>query len=168
MMEHKVKAFTILEVTITMLIAGLLIGITYASYSIIIKSYHSFTIKNDDMTIIVSLDHLLKRDFDQADTIFKEPDGISVKKDVKIVKYTFRTDFIVRESARIDTFKVQAIDVTAMFENTAVNEIQATAEQNRIDQLDFVLIFQTEKIPYHYRKLYSSENLVQRNPDAVN
>jgi Tfp pilus assembly protein PilE len=165
MIKHRVKAFTILEVTITMLIAGLLIGITYASYSIVIKSYHSFTMKNDAMASLVSLDHLLKRDFDQADVIFKEPDGVSIKKEDKTIKYIFSTDFIVREAARIDTFKMQTTDINTTFENAAINEIQATDEQNRIDQLDFVLIFQTEKIPYHYHKLYSSENLVQRNPN---
>jgi len=168
MKRHKVKAFTILEVTITMLIAGLLIGITYTTYSIIIKSYHSFTTKNDDMTVLVSLDHLLKRDFDQADTILKDSDGVVLKSENKVIAYAFKPGFIVRNAARIDTFKVQTQEVNTAFENTPINELQATAEQNRIDQLDFTLIYQNEKIPYHYPKIYSSENLIQRNPNAVN
>jgi len=168
MMKQKVKAFTIMEVTITMLITGLIIGITYTSYSIVIKSYHSFTTKNDSMAVLVSLDHVLKRDFDRADSILKDSAGITIKKNDVSIKYIFMPDFIVRNSVRNDTFKVQTQDVITTFENITNIEMQATAEQNRIDGLDFTLVFQNEKIPYHYRKLYSSENLIQRNPNAVN
>ena len=49
MNKHRIKAFTIMEVTVTMLIAAILIGITYTTYSIVLKSYNSFTTKNADM-----------------------------------------------------------------------------------------------------------------------
>lgn len=168
MKQHRLKAFTILEVTITMLIAGVLIGITYTSYSIVFKSYHSFTTKNEDMAVLINLDHLLKRDFEKADTILKDASGIVLTKDNQLIKYTFMSDFVVRTAARIDTFKVQTQDVNTSFESVPIVEIQATAEENRIDGLDFILIFQNEKVPCHYRKLYSSENLILRNPNAVN
>jgi Tfp pilus assembly protein PilE len=167
-MKQKVKAFTIMEVTITMLITGLIIGITYTSYSIVIKSYRSFTTKNDNMAVLVSLDHILKRDFDRADSILKDSAGITIKRNDVFIKYVFMPDFIVRNSVRTDTFKIQTQDVTTTFENVPIIEMQTAAEQNRIDGLDFTLVFQNEKIPYHYRKLYSSENLIQRNPNAVN
>ncbi len=157
-----------MEVTVTMLITGLVIGITYTSYSIIVKSYRSFTTKNDDMAVLVNLDHILKRDFDRADSILKDSDGIAIKKGHIIVKYVFSQDFVVRNSTKSDTFKVQSQDLSTTFENLPVLEIQPTAEQNRLDGLDFTLVFQTEKIPYHYRKLYSSENLIERNPNAIN
>ena len=168
MIKQKVKAFTILEVTITMLITALLIGITYTSYSIIVKSYRSFTVKNEEMTVLVTLDHLLKRDFDQAEMIFKDQDGIALTSNDKTIKYEFKPDYIVRNAARIDTFKVQTQDVSTAFENVPINEVQETEEPNRIDELAFTLIFQNEKIPYHFYKLYSSVNLIQRNPNAVN
>jgi Tfp pilus assembly protein PilE len=168
MSNQKVNAFTILEVTVTMLIAGLLIAITYTSYSIVIKSYRSFTNKNDDMAVVVSLDHLLTRDFGQADIVLKDEDGISIKKGGLMITYIFTPDFIVRNAARVDTFKLQTQEVNTAFENTPVNEIQATEEGNRIDDISFTLLFQTEKIPYHYHKLYSSANLIKRNANAIN
>lgn len=168
MAKHKVKAFTILEVTITMLIAAILLGITYTSYSIVVKSYRSFTIKNDNMAVLISLDHLLKRDFGKATIVIKDADGIDLKNDQQLIKYSFNPDFIIRTSIRVDTFKVQTQDVITSFENVPLNEIQDTDEQNRLDEVSFTLLYQNEKIPYHYRKLYSSENLIQRNPNAVN
>jgi Tfp pilus assembly protein PilE len=166
--QQKVKAFTILEVTITMLITGLLIAITYTSYSVIVKSYHSFTVKNEEMAVLVTLDHLLKRDFQQAEVISKDQDGIVLTSNDKTIKYNFKSDYIVRTAAGTDTFKVQTQEVNTVFENVPLNEVQETEEQNRIDELAFTLTFKNEKIPYHYHKLYSSVNLIQRNPNAIN
>jgi len=168
MNKQKVKAFTILEITITMLITGVLIAITYTSYIIIIKSYQSFTAKNDEMAVLVTVDHLLKRDFEQAETIYKTQEGISLKKDNQLISYQFKPDYIVRNAAKPDTFKVQTQDVITSFENIPISEVQETEEQNRVDEFGFTLMYKTEQIPYLYHKEYSSENLIQRNPNAVN
>jgi len=157
-----------MEVTITMLVAGLLIGITYSVYSIVIQSYRSFEDKNERMIVLVSLDRVIKRDFDRADSILRESDGVTLIDNGHIVEYAFYPDFILRKTGKIDTFKVKNQNWITSFENTPVNELQTTTEQNRVDQLDFTIIFENEKIPYHYHKLYSSENLIQRNPNALN
>jgi Tfp pilus assembly protein PilE len=167
-MNPRVSAFTILEITIAMLIAGLLVALTYTSYAIIAKSYHAFTVKNGDMTVLLSLDHVMARDFDRAELILKETDGITLKNDTQLVKYIFTPGFITRTSTRTDTFKVQAGEVNTSFENMPLNAVQTTAEENRVSDLDFTLDFQHEKIPCHYHKLYSSDNLIERNPHAVN
>ena len=168
MSKYKVQAFTIMEVTITMMIAAILIAVTYTSYSIVIKSYNSFTNKNNDMAVLVSLDHVLKRDFEQANIIFKDPTGFSLKKDSALIRYEFSNDFIVRKSARIDTFKVQNQDVSTSFENVPLLELQTTDAQNMIDELGFTIIYQKEEISYHYHKTYSSENLIEKKPNAIN
>jgi prepilin-type N-terminal cleavage/methylation domain-containing protein len=168
MSRYKVQAFTLMEVTITMLIAAILIAVTYTSYSIVIKSYNSFTNKNNDMAVLVSLDHVLKRDFEQAKTILKDSAGFSFRKDSALVRYEFSADYIVRKAARIDTFKVQNQDVSGSFENVPLLELQTTAAQNIIDELDFTILYQKETIPCHYHKMYSSENLIEKKPDAIN
>jgi Tfp pilus assembly protein PilE len=167
MIKQQVQAFTIMEMTITMLVAAILIGITYTSYSIISKSYLSFTTKNTEMAGLETLDKLLKRDFDRAELIKKDTSGILLESPGHIVKYEFMPDFIVRTSGRLDTFKIKTVEFTTLFEGLPVNEVSSSEEQNRLDQLDIILLFQTEKIPYHYHKQYSSANLIQRKPDAI-
>jgi len=168
MNKQKVKAFTILEVTITMLITGLLIGITYTSYSIVVQSYKAFSVKNDEIAVLVTLDHLLKRDFDKAEIIYKTQDGLMFKQDNQIVNYEFMPDYILRSSARIDTFKVQTQAIITTFVNMPINEVQETEEQNRVDGLGFTIIYKTEQIPYLYHKQYSSVTLMQRTTNALN
>jgi len=80
MNKYRVKAFTIFEMVITMMITAIVIGIAYTSYSIVVKSYNSFNNKNNDMAVVINLDHLLKRDFERAETILKDTDGIALNK----------------------------------------------------------------------------------------
>jgi len=168
MKRNKIKAFTIMEVTITMMIAAILMGITYTAYSIVSRSYLSFNTKNKDMAELEQLDGLLKKDFDRAEIILKETDGISIKHTDRTVSYQFNPDYIIRTAGITDTFKIKTGEITTSFEGRPVNEANASQEQNRLDQLDLNLLFQNEKIPYHYYKQYSSVNLIQRNPDALN
>jgi prepilin-type N-terminal cleavage/methylation domain-containing protein len=165
---HRIKAFTILEVSITMLIAAILIGITYTAFTIINKSYSSFNTKNKDMAELELLDELLRKDFDRAELIQKDQNGIIFKKaDLTLIKYEFNPAYIIRISGRIDTFKFKTEGFATLFEGQPLNEPGASEEENRLDELDINLLFGNEKIPYHYFKQYSSVNLIQRNPNAI-
>lgn len=166
MNKHQIPAYTIMEVTITMLVSAILIAITYTSYSIITQSYSSFTDKNNDLAKLITLDHLLKRDFEQANTLFKDSTGITLKRETNTIRYEFSPEFIIRKATRTDTFKVQNEGVNLSFENLPLTELQAEPTQNIIDGLDLIILYEKKKITYHYNKTYSSENLIERNPNA--
>ncbi len=168
MINNRVKAFTILELTITMLVTALVIGITYTSYLIVFKSYTSFNTKNNELAVLVNLDHVLKRDFEKAEIVLKDTDGIALTIGENYIKYEFKPDFVVRHTIKKDTFKVQTQYVNFAFENVAINDVKNTVEQNRIDELGFTIVLRNENFSYHYHKQYSSANLIQRNPYAVN
>src|ERR1700709_1903430 len=106
-MNKRIKAFTILEVTITMLVAALVMGITYSAYAIIIKSYGAFNKKNQDMAVVVRLDEWLKKDFSRAEIILKDTAGIALNSPDRHIKYRFDPDVIIRTEIRSDTFKVK-------------------------------------------------------------
>jgi len=168
MNKDRVKAFTIMEVTVTMLIASIAIAITYSIYNIVVKSYNAYTIKNNDMTVLIRLDELLKNDFGHADIVLKDQNGILFKSADKMVSYEIGPDFVVRTSGIIDTFKVKLKEFNTSFENIPITEIVGSEEQNRIDELQLNLLVEDKIIPYYYHKQYSSVNLIQRNTNAVN
>jgi len=168
MIKSKVQAFTIMELTITMLISAIVIAITYTAFSIITRSYHSFESKHKDMATVLRLDKLLQKDFKHAETILKDTDGIALKDSSSTVKYRFSPDYVLRIGITIDTFKVKSDSITTAFENKTITGISTLEEENRLDDLGLNMMLQNEKIPYHYHKLYSSANLINRNPNAVN
>jgi hypothetical protein len=167
-MKGKLKAYTLLELTIAMLLTGLVISITYASYNLIVKSHLSFSKKNNELTVLTTLDYLLKKDIAQAVLITKTATGIIlIKRDVR-VHYQFQPDFIVRVTTRSDTFKVKTDDIIATFEGTPVNDNPEPQKLDHIDELQFNVHFHQEKIPYIYHKVYSAVNLIPPDPDASN
>ncbi len=167
MKKHNIKAFTILEMTVSMLVAGIVIGITYTVYIIVIKSFGSFQAKNEDMQVIIRVDQLLRKDIAKADLVFKTNNGIAVQSGGQTISYDFEPDYLLRTAGIVDTFKVKIQAVNTFFENIPITEQAETEEQNRLDDLSFTLLYQEEKIPYHYHKQYSAVNLMQRKADAL-
>jgi prepilin-type N-terminal cleavage/methylation domain-containing protein len=168
MNKKKVKAFTIMEMTIAMLISAIVIGITYSAYTIISRSYTIYQTKNDGLALLSRIDQLLVKDFAHAEMISKTLDGLLLTSRLDTVAYVFAPDFIVRKGAVIDTFKVQTSGLSTLFENQPVSEVSVESEQNRIDELFFFIVLKNGNMPYHYQKPYSSVNLLERNPNAVN
>lgn len=168
MIAKKVSGYTLIEITVAMLITTIVIGTTYAIYSVIARSFHGFNIKNDRIAVAETLDHTIRRDFDKADTILKDTAGIAIATGDQRIKYIFSPGYVIRISTKPDTFAVSADSIVTRFQSAPLYDMNSNAEANRIDELDFSLRLEDKKIPYHYYKLYSSENLIHRIPDAVN
>jgi hypothetical protein len=120
------------------------------------------------MAAVLRLDELLQKDFNRAEIVMKDTDGIALKDSSRIIKYRFNPDYVLRIGIVVDTFKVKTDSVGMAFENTMINEMKVDEEDKRLDELDLNITLQNEKIPYHYHKIYSSANLINRNPNAVN
>ena len=168
MSKYRVKAFTLLEVTIAMLIAAIVIGIAYTAFSIVHKTYSAYHTKNNEMATVLRLNELLKKDFKRAGIVLKDTNGLVLKDTSNLVRYRFEEAYVIRIAGIIDTFKLQTETITVGFEGVPVDVVSDTEEQNRVDDLIFNLLFRDEKIPYHYHKQYSSADLIQRNPNAIN
>jgi hypothetical protein len=151
-----------------MLIAALVITITYTAYRIVSQSYQNFNMRQAEMADLIRLDKLLLVDFDNAEYISRQGEGILLKDSSGIVAYTFQPDRILRQAGITDTFKVRAIELNLSFEHThSAENPNADPEYNRVDELSFQVLYRKEKIPYHYLKEYSSADLIKRNPYAV-
>lgn len=167
MKRGRLKAFTIIEVTITMLVAAIVIGITYMAYSIISKSYLSFNAKNKDMEIVEQLDALLKKDFINAELIKKDTGNITFTSTTDTISYQLHPNYILRISSITDTFKVNNEGIAARFEGENIDSLSLQPRQKRIDELELNLFLKDEKIPYHYHKQYSSAQLFNDTTNAV-
>jgi len=167
-MKRRVKAFTIMEVVIAMLLAAIVIAITYTVYTIVVKSYGSYNIKHGNMAALVRLDELLRKDFEKAEIISKTETGLSCSSGEREVIYEFATDGIVRTSGITDTFKVHIQTANYFFEQVPVGDPASGTEESRIDELKLELLFEENTISNNYTKNYSSANLIQRKSNALN
>lgn len=168
MMNKRVKAFTIMEVTVAMLLTAIVIAITYTVYSIVARSYGEYGTKNNNRAVLIRLDELLRKDFEKAETINKTETGLTCSKRDGMVTYEFRPDGVVRSSGITDTFKVSIAAVDLLFEHALVGARALSGEDTRIDELRLDILFEKNNIDYSYHKQYSSENLIQRKNNALN
>ncbi|PTQ92441.1 pilin/secretion family protein with methylation motif [Mucilaginibacter yixingensis] len=163
----KTKAFTLMEMGIAMLISAIVIGMAYTIYQIAIGSFSGFLQKNKTTENLLLLDELLAKDFNRASGVFQTDSGITLVKDSAKVNYAFIADGIIRRAAITDTFKFNHTVPSLLFEGQPIDQQATEAEDHRIDELSFTLLSGTDSIPYHYYKIYSSANLIER-PNHAN
>ena len=168
MISKKIPGFTIMEVTIAMLLSALVIGISYTVFSLVTRSYRTYQLKHQEMAIVLRLDELLQMDFSRAEVILKDTDGIALKNSNRVIKYIFYPDYVLRRGITVDTFRVKTDSITMSFENKTLDDLKDIEEDNRMDELAMLVSLQKEKIPYYYHKIYSSVNLINRKADAGN
>jgi Tfp pilus assembly protein PilE len=167
MTSHKVKAYTILELAITMLLSALVISIAYTAYRMVNQSYLSFTIKNNHSADLMRLDNLLKKDFFRADQITCDSAGILCHLKDHSVCYIFTRDFIIRKAGLTDTFKFKVENITPWYSSQQLQEALSESTGHYVDALDFNLIFRDEKVPFTYHKCYSSTELINANVEFI-
>ena len=165
MSKKNVKAFTILELTITMMISAILITLTFIIYGIVSRSYQSYSKKNDEVLVMLTLDKLLKRDFSRAERIERKDSTIWIINRIDTARYAFGAGFIVRTRGIIDTFRVNHQQLETKFEGQVpqVNPDSVIFQ----DELYFAIYYHDQVIPFHYYKQYSSENLFQNDANAI-
>jgi hypothetical protein len=159
--KNRIAAFTIMELTVAMLISAIAIGLMYSAYAIISKSYLSFVDRNSNTSTLALLDRRLNRDIDKAEIIYRDSNMVTMRSNKDTVIYRFQADRVIRQKLLADTFKVSTESFITSFESIPVEGNQFNGEEKKIDDLQIVLLADGQKIPYHYHKSYSSVNLFQ-------
>lgn len=148
-----------------MMISAILIGLTFTIYSIATRSYQSFSKKNDEVIVMLTLDRLLRRDFSKAEAIRRQGNKILIIGYNDTARYDFESDFLIRTRGIIDTFKVDYQQLDSKFEGRPFETNPDTAVLQ--DELSFSVTYHDQVIPYHYFKQYSSETLFQNDHYAI-
>ena len=156
-MNKKLPAFTIMEVTIAMLVAGIAIAITFTAYRIVSGAYLNFGRKQEKVAAVTLLDKLLKTDVRQASRVLKTEDGLSLQLEQGLIRYSFTDTTVLRNqfTLRTDTFKLVVKDLGFSFEQ------HSAEEEGLVDQLGFKVVLAGDVVPLQYQKLYSATDLFE-------
>jgi Tfp pilus assembly protein PilE len=152
------KAFTILELTVVMLLTTIVAGISYGAYHIVTHQFQQYKTTNETLTDTALLDALLKRDFAQAEQIVRSENGIVAVYKNQHTTYNFGNEYIIRSFAeRVDTFNISVA-------TTPVTNWQKKAQHlpgNLIDELSFSGNTLKLELPFHYLKKYGTNVLMK-------
>ena len=145
-----------MEVTIAMLISAIAISICYTAYEIIGSYYKTFQEKNKVADNVLSLIHIMERDFLRSSHILNNNDGLAIDQDSLTVYYVFKDDVILRRMSELhtDTFDLKHHGIKFFFEGTEVIEAD-TVDQVKLDlELD-----KKETVTIQLFKHYSAKDL---------
>ena len=153
---RKIRAFTIIELVVVMILSSIIIGIIYSAYQIVNSQYGNYIKANKQITSEAVLTMLLNKDFAAAHFIKKEGERIFFFDiENKVKSYHFGDDFIVRNSnAVVDTFFIRALNIETLFLNQSPHFYNGL-----IDELYFESATFGERI-FRFKKLYAADVLM--------
>jgi len=96
MLARKVKAFTLFELLVVMLISAILLGIVYYALQIANGRYISFTSETGRLLQLKTLIHTMQRDLEKADDVLAEGDHFRCSSQSTEVTYTIGSESIRR------------------------------------------------------------------------
>ena len=153
--EAKVNAFTIIEVTVSMLLAAISIAIAYTSYRVVSSSYQRFDTKNKNVSEFLFADKALKKDISFCSRMICIDDGISLITTEGEIIYRFSPDYILRNqfNLRTDTLFLRSAELRSSFEQ------QEVFSGDLADRTSFIATLEDKTISLTYKKDYSAEEL---------
>lgn len=155
-MNGKLKAYTILEVTISMLISALLIGITYSAYQVVSSSYKGYLQNQRKIQSLLAVDFVFKQDVLSADLIVKSDEQLKFLVKEGFITYEFADSVIIRSnSVQVrDTFQLKIDSVSF---GTAGSKID---EEEIIDRISITGKSGGKRIVLDYSKKYSADQFI--------
>jgi hypothetical protein len=153
-MNKKLKAFTLFELVIGMLLSAVVIGMVYSGYGIIVKIYDNHLITSRSQSELMVLDATLQRDFDKAVTVQADGQKIQLMDSLgsPAVSYLVSENQLIRNSSLADTFKLDQLTVSLGFESAKV-------QGGLVDELNMEFYFGENVQGITITKRYSAEQL---------
>lgn len=155
-MMQKIKAFTLMELLIGMIVGCIIIALGYSTYTIMFNQYSSYkTIKNK-VVEIMQLNNVINTDVIAADFITYSDNKLTLNKSDTLLEYYFNDSYIIRtNNIFADTFQLKTINVlVTSVDSTGLNVTDMLTNFN----FDMLVLGDTEH--FTFTKNYSAETLM--------
>lgn len=156
MKRTKLKAFTVIEMIVALILVAIVVSIAFAALSLTNKQLYSFQRRFDTMSDCRLLQNALSQDIQHAERVTGQAGTLRCTKDQWRVLYTFGDSVIIRQDAALSTdsffFKVDAVFLG--FEG-----IPQHKEGGLIDEISLSLKRKEEVFTVHQRKMYDASVL---------
>ena len=152
----RINAYTLMEVTIAMLLTAIVLTVCLTAFNIIGSYYSTFHKQAESKDLALMLKHSLEQDFINSKIVIKEGPGIMLTSDSLQKHYLFVDSAVIRtvENLKADTFKCTISALALSFTN------EDALDGDTIDHLSFqMLIDKKNKIQFEFDKRYSAYDL---------
>jgi hypothetical protein len=152
----KIKAFTIIELCVVMLLSSIVTGMVFFTLNIFQGSVRQFKTESTVLSRIALLHRLLVQDFWKSKEVRATNDGIQAMGKGGVVTYRFQPEYITREMGVVlDTFYFPNKNFVMQFQGQ-----QKSLLGELVDQLSVDLSYKGEVVPFSFQKAYGADVLV--------
>jgi prepilin-type N-terminal cleavage/methylation domain-containing protein len=156
---NKLRAYTMMEMIVVMIIGVIVIGIAYKTYDIVFRQLLSSQRANEKMADLVLLHTQMVCDFADADYVVSDLDGFVCHYKTRNVQYALNDEHIIRrDSVRSDTFYLVTENRSYRFQRKVVE-----GKLKLIDEFTFMGYLSDSIQFFNYRKQYAADVLMQFN-----
>jgi type II secretory pathway component PulJ len=154
-MNKRLKAVTVIELAIALLISAIVIAIAYNSMDVFNRMYSRFLLKNDINHQLIVFDKIIKSDLQRSEVVLRKGNGISLHKSgSEWINYEWMESYILRHKRNIntDTFYVKSV-----FLQSGFNGLPREENNSVIDEIIIAIIKESESMEAIYFKPYGAD-----------
>lgn len=170
LINQKIKAFTIMELLVSMTLTGILVVFSFMGYNQIQKLFVNYTVQNKFITDYNQLNKALYILTNKADKIEKtNEDCISFNLDsVTTILQITDKNILLKFKSHTDTFYL-----VAKKQNYQFLKFNTETNSNLIEKFDCQVFFQNQKFTVSFHKQYDAASILTKNlellpPDELN
>lgn len=153
MSVNKIKAFSLIELLIVMMISGITISMTFTCYSIIRQQFSKYKKESIVVMETVDLEKTLSLDFYKGKLVQRIENGFMIdRRDYKVSYEYFGKKLLRTMPMRTDTFQIDVKFIEVKMENVVVES------DDYIDEVLIVCGEEDNAKTYHHHIWYSAED----------
>jgi prepilin-type N-terminal cleavage/methylation domain-containing protein len=157
--HKKIKAFTLLELLVGMILSGIVLTATFSAYRIVTSQYQSYRKKSETLSAFSFFISQFQADFSNATAIIHISENeIQLNSKKKILDYHFSEKYVLRNDLlRTDTFPVTVTEMETFRESEKI-----IPENEEADEIHLQMDFGGKKLEKIYQKSPSAENSINK------
>ncbi len=156
MKNKQLKAFTLLELLIVMLLSSLVLAVAYLALQLVNAQYLHFSRNTEETVALSVLRTQLAKDLERTSIVWRRGGCLVLEKYAVLdnsarVEYCFQDSLLLRRQEQLtDTFRFAATAIVFSWEG-------AEQSQGPVDQISFNGKLNGESYPFLYRKDYDAQ-----------
>ncbi|MDR6735546.1 prepilin-type N-terminal cleavage/methylation domain-containing protein [Sphingobacterium sp. 2149] len=160
----KLKAFTLMELTIAMLISAISIGMAFYMFQYFQQLFLQQQKQRQERFSYSLFKHLLEQDIDRSVWLKTSENGLICENEFGNISYEFAPKFIVRNQNTVekDTFLIQTVNLDT------TPRIQHLPSEELTDHIHLNIRFENKEHQFDYHKIYSAQQLLQLDSEVTN
>jgi hypothetical protein len=160
--KGKLKAFSVLEATFSLLVSAIIIGLIYVLFDVLSFRIEKFKNENESTSDLSRFSSVLRHDLFKNDKLhIQEKDLVLNGVILKEVRYHFEESIIIRSHNQFkDTFHFR---ITM----PKIDTIQYKSKTRQLQRLNFNLMLDEQQTSiYFYKNIYPDQLLSTKNPTS--